>query len=436
VDDVTVQAGAATLFADGAETGGTAWDYEAPWIVSDGSMPFTHNFYVQWRNTNANGGYDSALSAEGWRYSPANTGMVMWYNNNFYNTNDVFNVDSGLNVLNDYPSFGPKGRMLVIDAHPEPYRAPQIVAQGYNNEVANVFARSSMRDAPFTLQPTVNFTQTDSYSPYTSTVFTNQYPGRPAASEFSDAFGYYPGGENVPGGPVGQTSPRWMTKQWDASVVIPSLQPYSVNAPGYVDGTRFRFDCEFGGVNNAQVLCYSYPAGLGYDGGNGNPSEVNGQYGWHVELIEEAADHSWATVRIWNARAAHASVAPTKLFQPGVQMVKYTVELVNEGENPEVRPVTLNFDPQLTYVSYTISGSASDAPAKISGGGSSRTWTIPVLPGETVKLEVTTKTTVDPQEVSTLQTTVSEVNPAYGPMSQVLTALVESHVVYLPLLIR
>ena len=97
---------------------------------NDGTQTFTHNYYLQWRNVNANGGYDSALGDSRWRFGPANTGLLVWYNNNFYTDNEIFNY------LIDYPGFGPKGRMLVVDAHPEPYRDPYLVAYGYNNEAA------------------------------------------------------------------------------------------------------------------------------------------------------------------------------------------------------------------------------------------------------------------------------------------------------------
>jgi len=298
VDNVAIQSGSITVFSDNAESGDAKWVYVAPWVRNNGMMPFTHNFYLQWRNTNANGGYDSALGDPRFRYGPANTGLLVWYNDNAYSDNEI------LNYLNDYPGYGPKGREMVVDSHPEPYRAPQIVAQGYDNEGADLTSRSAMRDATFTLQPTVNFTQSQSYAPYTSTTFNNQYVGRPAESTFNDAFGYYPGAEFVPGGPVGQTTPRWMTKQWDDSVTVPSTKFYGIKAPGYTDGTRMRYDCSFGGTDNAQVLCYSYGSGLGYDGGTGNPGDVNGQYGWHVQVVAEAADHTWATVKIWNAMKA------------------------------------------------------------------------------------------------------------------------------------
>jgi hypothetical protein len=102
----------ASLFSDDAESGDAKWVYEDPWIRTNGYVQATDNFYVQWRNTNENGGYDSTLGDERWRFGAANTGLLTWYNNNFYTDNEVESY------LFDSPSLGPKGRMLVVDSHP------------------------------------------------------------------------------------------------------------------------------------------------------------------------------------------------------------------------------------------------------------------------------------------------------------------------------
>jgi immune inhibitor A len=296
VDNVKVAAGSNVLFADDAEAGDAKWTYVAPWQRSSGKQTFSHNFYLQWRNVGENGGYDSALGDSRWRFGPANTGLIVWYNNNFYSDNEVFNY------LTDYPSFGPKGLNLVVDSHPEPYRYPDLVAAGYNNEAGNLSDRGQMRDAPFSLKNTVTFDYTDPYG-WANVPDPKEYtyPGRPAASQFHDSVGYYPGAEFVPGGPVGQTSNRWMTKQWDASVVVPATADYAVKAPGYNGTDRFRFDCSLNAAG--QVLCYSYASGIGVVGGTGNPGDSGAQYGWHVALVDQAEDGTWGKVVVWNSNA-------------------------------------------------------------------------------------------------------------------------------------
>lgn len=295
LDDVVVNAGVPTspayspasspLFFDDAESGDGNWTYAQDWIRSNGTLPFTQNFYLQYRNTGKDGGYDSGLGDSRFRYGPVNSGVVAWYNNNFYNDNEV------MSYLTDYPGFGPKGKMLVVDSHPDPLRDPYWVKQGYSNESSNLDSRGAMRDAAFSLESTFAF---NAKPPYVND-YTFFYEN-PAVSTFDDSVGYYPGAELKAGGPVGQTSLRWMTKMWDTSVVMPSKEFYGVKAPGYKSNQVFRFGCDRNAIG--QVLCYGYGSGLGYDGGDGNPGDVAGQYGWRVQVVSQSATK--ATLRIWN----------------------------------------------------------------------------------------------------------------------------------------
>jgi immune inhibitor A len=321
VDNVVVQSGSTTVFSDDAESGDAKWVYADPWVRSNGTMPFTHNFYMQWRNTNTNGGYDSALGDSRWRYGPANTGLLVWYNNNGKTDNEIFNY------MTDYPSVGPKGRMLVVDSHPDPYREPAVVAAGYNNEGGNVASRSLMRDAPFTLQDTVGFTMTNTYA-FTTTTFTTRFSGRPAMSSFHDSMGYYPGSTKGPRSPT--QSQGWVTNQWDASAVMPSTSAYAVKAPGYTPLETFRYYCVIGATGT--LGCYGFGPvnglALGYSGGTGNPGDVYGQYGWHVQVLQEATDHTWATVKIWNAmKAADQTYAANKTTTSINDTVTYNYQL-------------------------------------------------------------------------------------------------------------
>jgi immune inhibitor A len=303
VDNVSVDTDAGNVFFDDAEAGDANWTYEFPWIRTNGVSTYSQNFYLQWRNVNDNGGYDAALGDSRWRFGPANTGLLMWYNNNIYRDNEVWDH------LFDDPSLGPKGRMLVLDSHPEPDRDPYLVDMGFDNEGGNIHHRSLMRDAPFTLMDTVSYTLGPPY-----VTESTWYEGRPAVSSFHDSMGYYPGAEYARRGPAyDPTQFKWLTKQWDASGVVPATGVYPLSAMGY-DGTganpsssdrEFRFRCTpyLDGPFAGYLSCYWFGSGvgLGYEGGTGNPGDYGLQYGWHVELIEEAEDHTWATVRIWNA---------------------------------------------------------------------------------------------------------------------------------------
>ncbi len=320
--EITCQDGSTSpslLFSDDAESGADNWTYQDPWQHSGGHDIFSHNYYLQWRNVSESGGYDNCLGESKWRFGPANTGLLVWYNNNFYSENEVFNH------LTDYPGFGPKGRMLVVDAHPEPYRDPGIVAQGFPNEGANLWHRSLMRDAPFSLWDSVDFTMSLDYNTTTAV-----YKGYPAVSVFSDNIGYYPGAEFVARGPAypDNTRYKWITKQWDAGVVIPSTEFYGINAPGYTGGEQFRFAVS--PRSDGLLGAYWYPDGLGYDGGTGNPGDYKGDYGWRVEILEQT--ESTATLKIWNTRHV-----PTPTREDMIALLLGKIELPNGDTNGDGR---------------------------------------------------------------------------------------------------
>ncbi|HPC84125.1 MAG TPA: immune inhibitor A [Thermoanaerobaculaceae bacterium] len=86
IDGVTVSG---TSFADDAEGDDSRWRYAGGWRRYGTTRPFSHNLYLQWRNVGASGGYDRALGDPRWRFGPANTGMLVWYNNNLYTENEV-----------------------------------------------------------------------------------------------------------------------------------------------------------------------------------------------------------------------------------------------------------------------------------------------------------------------------------------------------------
>ena len=263
-------------FSDDAESGDANWDYAAPWQRSDGTQAFDHNFYLQWRNVDTEtGGYDSALGEELWRFGPANTGLLMWYNNNHYSDNEIFNY------LEDNYSYGPKGRVLVVDSHPEPYVNPYVAPHGgLGAENANLTSRGLMRDAPFSLQDTVDFTYTQNMTP---TLFN----GRPAVSSFHDALGYYPGFN----GPW--DFGFYNTVDWDASAAIPARDSYSTKTPSGTDIPSF------GSVQYVQDVGWYYANLQAVEGGTGNPGDDLAQYGWHVEILDQT--DMTATVRVWNS---------------------------------------------------------------------------------------------------------------------------------------
>jgi immune inhibitor A len=343
IDNVKVVSGATTILSDGAETDSGLWTFAPDWMRSNGTKPFEHSLYLQWRNTNTNGGYDSALGDSRWRYGPANTGLLVWYNNTNYTDNEV------LSYMSDYPSFGPKGMMLVVDSQPDPYRYPSKVTS-YPNEGANLDNRGMMRDATFTLKDTNNFIFPDNGVP-------TAFSGKPAVKTFHDSIGYYPGVEYVKRGPL--QGNNWITRQWDASVVVPSTTAYTLKAPGFTTPATSRYGCQIYPDN--YTYCYAGPS---INGGNGNPGGVNGQYGWHVEVTSEASDHTWATVRIWNSQYAVDSSITSNVSKPSI----------SAGEKATMTAAFTNIGITNTYLACSVidtahveyvAGSATGSPMQL-----------------------------------------------------------------------
>jgi immune inhibitor A len=324
-------------FSDDAESGDVNWEYQAPWQRSDGTMAFNHNFYLQWRNTDpTSDNYDSALGEERWRFGPANSGLLVWYNNNFYSDNEIYNY------LEDEYGFGPKGRMLVIDSHPEPDMNPFKSGSWLGDENANLTTRGLIRDATFSLWDAVDYTYTFPYDDY---ITPTHYAGRPAMPSFHDSLGYYPGVADEGDGTY------WSTVDWDASAAVPAKDTYSVKGESGYPGYHIQYISEYGGWYGF----WGWPKA-----GTGNPRDDNAQYGWHVEILDQT--DMTATVKVWNS-TVHKQVgpAPAEIASPGVHTLTYTVSLQNvDGVDPAEGMVTMTLPSALNIVDYTMGGLETD----------------------------------------------------------------------------
>lgn len=289
VDDIVVNSGTQILLTDDAEVERDLWTFTAPWVRNNGTAGYSHNFYLQWRNTSLSGGYDQALGDTRFRFGPANTGLLVWYQDDRYDENSIGSH------LTDSPSFGPKGKLLVVDAHPEPYLDPYWVALGVTNERGNVFSRGLMRDAPFSRWPAVSFNLAPPFA-----FEPASFEGRPPVHWFSDATGYYPGIQSL-------APNAWRTSQWDASVVMPSSVAYGVRGPGYPAGTPLdQVIATRSFIGTTELLTYRTNAivgGLALPGGDGDPGSVGGDYGWNVWIVHQT--NAFAQVVIWNSHFAH-----------------------------------------------------------------------------------------------------------------------------------
>lgn len=291
VDEVVVRSDTTVLLSDDAEEETGLWKYTAPWSRNQGFSDAgdAHNYYLQWRNTSASGGYDQALGDPRYRFGPVNGGLIVWYQDDRYFDNRISD-----HLLDD-PSFGPKGKLLVVDAHPEPYPDPYWVAHGVLNEQGMVFSRCSMRDAPFSRLPSIGFHLSPPYA-FEETDFA----GRPAVPLFSDARGYSPGIENTAPG-------LWRTRQWDVSVALPATASYGVRGPGYPAGTPLEtIIATRSFLGTQELILYRtnlIAEGLATAGADGNPGTLDHQHGWNVRIVRQT--DAEADVVIWNSRHAN-----------------------------------------------------------------------------------------------------------------------------------
>ncbi len=409
IDNVMVEVNGATVFTDDAEDANsdTYWDYEGRWVrMEPQPIIYSHNFYLQWRNVNDNGGYDSALGDPRWRFGPANSGLLVWYNNNLYSDTEIDDY------VGDSPSYGPKGRMLVLDSHPDPYLNPYENQSVLGTESINLPTRGLIRDAPFTLQDTVDFSYTFPYEDY---ITPTHFSGLPAVSTFADVMGYYPGFDNT------GTLSYWGTVDWDASTVVPAKGDYGVAATaGYPGGGTIMYIDNDGWYFTANL-----------PGGTGNPGDYNRQYGWQAELIEEATDHTWGKVRICNQQPIETEYEPVEIGSGGTHFFTYTLTLNNAGTMTQTHWFTFTLDPNLTFVSASWIGTAAYPTYE---------WAGDVLGGESLSFTLVASMTVDSatlESPGTDITTMLKHNDFMNPLyTEDMVTHIEGFRIYLPVIMR
>ncbi len=288
VDDIQVTKDGAAVFSDDVESGQGSWVVASGvdhWSISDGVFTYPQYYLWEWRN---DAGIDHNLAIG--RCDVESWGLLGWYiNDHKYTANEIYDY------LSDVPSFGPKGKALVIDSHPQPLRDTTSV-NAHNARSNTAYRCYGMRDAAFGLQELPSFKVTqppNNPSRWGNPDYT--YPAQPAVSAFHDSMSYYPGLEytsirasNDPRGP----RMYWTAKERDASVVVPAKGVYSVKAPGYEEGTGFlQWMPE-------ESSWYGF---WDWKGGTGNPGDEHLQYGVHVQVVDQAADGSWGKIKVWNA---------------------------------------------------------------------------------------------------------------------------------------
>jgi immune inhibitor A len=454
IDNIAVTAGGTTLFSDPVEGGNAnGWTPSvatfvpgtplgAGWRFSEGFEVKAQYYLVEWRNLN---GFDKALrypyntifatetpsGAREFRveFVPANVpGMLVWLRDTRFG-DDPFNASN--NILDSsrfsdspnfaFPSEGPKGGLLLVDAHPQPLRANRgsTIDLGYGAVPYPPFdnwrGRVQNTNTAFSLQSTPALTLTygtGTSSPATTILTATNYAPLPPVQGFHDSLGYFPGVEKLPQ-PVTSfssttTAPFLRLKPYafsdpDASVVIPAKDYYPPRTPPGFTGRGAETAPPASNVSSVETLVadsaelnIAFLVNVGGVGGinvvgeqTGNPGDYGVQYGHHFIIIGQANDGSTGTVRFYSAERA-AGVSGSINASLGVgKPVTVTVELENTGG---AAPLTVysDFDEsQATYVegsatngAVPVRASYAEAAAAFRAGGVTALRAMAVSPGQ------------------------------------------------------
>lgn len=352
LDDVAVPAigwsddmeGASTWVPEVSSFAGAALG-EGWKMLTDGTEYFSHYYIAEWRNYD---GFDNGLqyAYQTWLYDDpdewavnkmkANApGMLVWYRNSRYKDNHM-----GSHVW-DAPSTAPKGQLLIVDSHYEPYVRPEDNGEYALNTLPG---RPQSTDVAFNLWGSHAFTVTAPVDENNSVITNTLYPARTAAPAFHDSLGYFPGF---------RTWLYWVDN--DASVCVPSVdnQVYSTRIVERT-GSAPLFDYE-------PAYDY-YGIDLWGDGltilGSGNPGDDNAQLGWNIELIAEDVGGTWGQVQVYNQRVEFETTHTSVVTGVGVgDMYTVTYQTVVENAGDTVANnvyVTYTLDAALTAVSLTM----------------------------------------------------------------------------------
>jgi immune inhibitor A len=339
---VAERAGASvTLLADDFETGLGAWAAQG-WRAVPLTEQYPQHYLVEWRNAN---GFDRALrlatstsfqDPDEWRVDrvPANVpGAVVMYRNFRYPFSGAFRDN-----LKDPPSYGSKYGLLVVDPNFWPTQRPS--GQAFAGRLESLEAALALQAQPdYTLEVR---------DPATGAVQrTDSMVGRPGASRFDDAHGYYPGYRlDAEGKPT-----IW---DEDASVVVPSR-----------DGKTYSTRATHADRSPATEV-YGQDIGNGQFYGTGDPADAGAQLGLRIEVVDAAPDGSWGAVRVYNAGVDYTLEASAPAVLPGREIV-FTVRAHNFGTVAATANVSVTLPAGFTLVSGDLNPGLSVEPGQTLG---------------------------------------------------------------------
>ncbi|MDI2128883.1 immune inhibitor A domain-containing protein [Yinghuangia seranimata] len=246
-DDFALVADGATVWSDDVEHGDNGWravtgtstiTRGAGWSRTTGSFEREQYYLLEWRTPT---GFDEGLKyayttvrgstdGDGTQVArvPYNVpGLLVWLRDAEYQNNGVrFNLDAP-------PSHGPKGQVLLVDAHVDPLRWSGEAGAHYppsgRNPFRNLENRAQSSNAAFGAAPTLPFRACHSQG-----AWCQEFPALPGVPEFTDARGWAAGAQYLDGRPVDRFK--------DGGTVVPAREPYPtrvVTADGAPDTAHY-----------------------------------------------------------------------------------------------------------------------------------------------------------------------------------------------------
>ena len=350
VDNFSLDDGATNLYYNDL-------DDPSDWTI-DGweEVPFSalipHYYMLEWRNNEgsiASDGLDYnyqtlAHAGTGWmvdRVPMSTPGMVVWYRNNLYPNNNIYAGDREY----DGPAYGPKGELLLVDARYDVIEWTGGIWDPVGGHSAPVISnRRAASDGAFTLDTTPAWNLHD-YADVSLPVY--DFGSMPAVPAFHDSMRSVPGWFLNTLGSVSRVDRA-------SSVVIPAQDIYTTRIRG-LEADESHLD-----YNGDLTDFWGYTVG-GLPLGSGNPGDENVQYGFHAQVMDQAADGSYGTVKIWNSMYQFdGMVSQTPSTNPAVMgtYLDVNVNTTNTGGAVEDALFMVPVDPDTEYVMGSAYGGA------------------------------------------------------------------------------
>ncbi|KAB8143392.1 M6 family metalloprotease domain-containing protein [Chloroflexia bacterium SDU3-3] len=442
IDNIVVREGITAIFSDGIESSDLkGWvpavaagipgeTLGAGWGFSDGTQEFPEYYLLEWRNTDGfdrglKYGYNtifSDITADGREqfrvdHTPVNApGLLVWLRDSRYGVDPFGATNAPIATLEDLPSEGPKGGLLIVDANPQPLRGPR------NGKITtgvgtfpyapgnNWSGRVQAINSAFNLQGSPAVTLTLASLIGSDYVYTPTLQAAlPAVNGFHDALGYYPGVERLDTAVATSAvrARRFALSDPDASVVVPASGYYSPKTPAeFVADSEGTTPSAYETIYSADIVNFldlGSTAGVVVTGQHsGNPGSTNLQYGYHFEVVGQADNGSYGTIRVYNTKTAADSSAT--ITPDGGITDPVTVKVVGQNVgSPAKLTVYSDFDEAAaTYVEGSASDGAVPVKATLSQvqqilatKGVAGLDAVRAAPGEAIAVVLTGSATID-----------------------------------------